>query len=282
VELKRQLDIVKARGLQDTKGMPVELYRKEGKVEAKVILNGKTEPITSYHNLPIDKRGSVVIYEQPLAGAPRGLYKIGYDPVRQDTGTSLAAIIVYKSVFKDSFSHSNIVAEYVGRQEMSDDIDRIAELLADYYNTTIMYENEVTGVKNYFRKIKRLNILAAQPDLVISKNIKSSKVSRVYGCHMNEQLKDAGERYVKDWLLTTLNFDENGTPITVIDQIYSRRLLEELIAYNRKGNFDLVSALFMCMFQVQEESLGKTYSEDKGNKKVKQLLNMRDKMYKKY
>jgi len=47
-----------------------------------------------------------------------------------------------------------------------------------------------------------LDLLAYQPDNVISKNIKQSRVARVYGCHMNTQLKDAGERYVKTWLLT--------------------------------------------------------------------------------
>ena len=144
-----------------------------------------------------------------------------------------------------------------------------------------MYENEVTGVKNYFRRIKRLGLLALQPDSVISKNVKHSKVARVYGCHMNVQLKDAGERYVKSWLLTVLDYDENGNPIRVIDRIYSIRLLEELISYNRKGNFDLVSSLFMCMFQVQEEILGKEYNEKKENTNVKMLLEMVNDMYKK-
>jgi hypothetical protein len=144
-----------------------------------------------------------------------------------------------------------------------------------------MHENEVTGVKNYFRRIKRLNLLAIQPDAVISKNVKKSKVARVYGCHMTPQLKDAGERYVKDWLLSVLDYDENGNQIRVIDRIYSIRLLEELIAYNRKGNFDLVSSLFMCMFQVQEEKLGKEYDKKKEHKNAKKLLAMIDNMYKK-
>ncbi|MFV0503610.1 MAG: hypothetical protein ACK5LT_06540, partial [Lachnospirales bacterium] len=119
------------------------------------------------------------------------------------------------------------------------------------------------------------------PDRVISKNIKNSKVARIYGCHMNNQLKDAGERYVKEWLLTVLDYDENGNKITVIDKIYSIRILEELIAYNRDGNFDAVSALFMCMFQVQEEVLGKVFSESKENKNAKKLIEMMSRMYKK-
>lgn len=281
VELKAQLDKVKAHKLQFTKGTPVTLYYEGKECKAKPILDGSVEPITSIKDIPLDARGCVMIYEPPVIDAPKGLYKIGYDPVRQDDGTSLAGIIVYKSVMVGSYYHDIIVAEYIGRMQLPEDIDHIAEKLADYYNTTIMHENEVTGVKNYFRRIKRLGLLAVQPDNVISANIKASKVARVYGCHMTEKLKDAGERYVKEWLLKILDYDENGDPIRVIDRIYSIRLLEELIAYHRKGNFDLVSALFMCMFQVQEEELDKKYEEKKENDKAKKLLKMRKNMYRK-
>jgi len=281
VELKQQLQKVKANGLQFIKGTPVDLLMEDGKIIAKPILNSSKEPITSYHHIPTNKRGCPVIYEYPVNNAPSGLYKIGYDPIRQEEGTSLASICVYKSFHVGTAYHSILVAEYIGRYEDPDDIDRIAEMFADLYNTKIMYENEVTGVKNYFRRIKRLGLLALQPDSVISKNVKHSKVNRVYGCHMNVQLKDAGERYVKSWLLTVLDYDEEGNPIRVIDRIYSIRLLEELISYNRKGNFDLVSSLFMCMFQVQEEVLGKEYDEKKESKNAKLLLEMINDMYKK-
>ena len=281
VELKQQLQKVKANDWQRTKGTPVDLLYEDGKIIARPILNGSKEPITSYHHIPTNKRGCPVIYEHPVPNAPKGLYKIGYDPIRQEEGTSLASICVYKGVHIGTAYHSILVAEYIGRYEDPDDIDRVAEMFADLYNTTIMYENEVTGVKNYFRRIKRLNLLAIQPDAVISKNVKHSKVARVYGCHMNVQLKDAGERYVKSWLLTVLDYDENNNPVRVIDRIFSIRLLEELISYNRKGNFDLVSSLFMCMFQVQEEVLGKEYNEKKENNNVKMLLEMVNDMYKK-
>lgn len=281
VELKSQLDKVKAKQWQFSKGTPVKLYYEGDNVRAKRILDGSAEPIISYKNIPMNTSGCVMIYEEPVPEAPRGLYKIGYDPVRQDSGTSLAGIIVFKGVHKGTRHYNIPVAEYVGRMESPEDMDKIAMMLADYYNTTIMHENEVTGVKNYFRRIKRLGLLAAQPDLVISKNIKNSSVARVIGCHMTPQLKDAGERYVKEWLLQILDYDENGDPVRVIDKIYSIRLLEELISYHRKGNFDLVSALFMCMFQVQEEELGKEYESGKGNSKVQKIVAQIDKMYKK-
>ena len=87
----------------------------------------------------------------------------------------------------------------------------------------LILQNEwLNSSRNWdFQRIKRLSLLAAQPARVISKNIKTSKVARIFGCHMNVQLKDAGERYLKEWLLTILDFDENGNKITVIDKIYS-------------------------------------------------------------
>lgn len=281
VELQARLDKVEATKSYEKKAIPVQFYREQGKVKAKVILNGSVNPINSFKDVPLDLKGCPVIYEFPSSNPPKGLYKIGYDPVRQDQGSSLAAIIVYKGVEKGSYNHDNIVAEYIGRLENPDEIDEIAEYFADFFNTQIMHENECVGVKNYFRRKKRMGLLAIQPDAVISKNVKNSKVSRIVGCHMTSQLKDAGERYIKTWLTSVLDYDIEGNPITVIDRIDSRRLLEELISYYREGNFDLISALIMCLFQVQEESLNTEYDEEKTDDRVNQLNNLVKIMYKK-
>jgi len=44
---------------------------------------------------------------------------------------------------------------------------------------------------------------------------------------------------------------------------------------------NLVSALFMCMFQVQEEELNTAYEGVKENRNAKMLLSMMEDMYKK-
>ena len=97
--------------------------------------------------------GCVIIYEAFIPGTAKGVYKIGYDPYRQDTSKnspSLGSTIVYKTVGKGHFSKNIIVAEYVGRPANMDIYNRNVMLLAEYYNTTVMYENEVTSVKNLF------------------------------------------------------------------------------------------------------------------------------------
>jgi hypothetical protein len=283
VELRRQLEKVKAQEWHKTKGTPVELTDRGDYVEARALLNGKANPIYKMKPDNLSLEGCPVIYEYPIEGAPRNSYKIGYDPYRQEKGTSLAAILVYKTVIKGSYKKQIIVAEYVGRPQSSDDVNQISYLFAKLYNTKVMYENEVTHVKDWFRRRKYLGYLAAQPDAVISKNVKSSKVARVWGCHMNDAMKDAGEKYIKEWLITVLDFDDDGNKVTVIDQIYSIGLLEELIAYNRKGNFDRVMALMQAMFQAQEESLGEENAP--GNSKVDELaaelIDMMDGAYQK-
>lgn len=281
VELRNQLNKVKFEKLQYKKGTFVYLQRKDGKVIAKPDLKGELQPVIHYKPKVEDLSSCPIIYEYPIDNPPKGLYKIGYDPYRQDLseGVSLASIYVYKSNHKFSYKRNIIVAEYVGRPQEADDVNRIASMLADLYNAEIMHENEVTHVKNYFRRHKRLDQLAVQPDAVISKNIKNSTVARIFGIHMNVQLKDAGEKYIKDWLLEVRDHDENGNPILNLETINSIGLLEELIQYNRKGNFDRVMAFMMCMFQTQEDELGKEYSDNKNNK-VQDVIDLMDKFFK--
>ena len=273
-ELRNQLNKVIANNLNQTKGTPVTLTYENGKVKAIPDIKKELQPIYNYKPKLDNLDGCPIIYEYPVNNAPRGLYKIGFDPYRQDmsSGVSLAAIYVVKGVHKGSQSKNCIVAEYVGRPNEADDANRIAAMLAELYNTEIMHENEVTQVKNYFRRVGKLNLLASQPDRVISSNIKESKVARVYGCHMNAKLKDAGEKYLKDWLLEVQDYDEHCNPVTTIDTIYSIGVLEELIQYNRRDNFDRVSALFMCMMQVQEEALGKVYESKENNSRVSEMI----------
>ena len=198
-ELKRQRDVVIANKLNLLRGQPVNMYRDPdtNKVVAEPDLSGRLQPINTYDGKIDNKEGCPVIYEMPIEGAPKGLYKIGYDPVRQDEGSSLASIIVYKGVLSGSPTRDCIVAEYIGRKEDTNDIHYIAELFAVLYNTQIMYENEVPDVKTYFVRRKLLHLLCLQPDAVISKSTKKSKVARIYGCHMTTNLKDAGGKIHK-------------------------------------------------------------------------------------
>lgn len=266
VELENRRNLVLSKQLYNN-GTPVDMYYEKGILNIRPLLNAK--PIISYRDVPQNIEGCPVIYKHPNPNYPKNSYAIGYDPYRQDKGTSLAGITVIDKITQ------RIAAIYIGRKSEPEDVDRIAEMFADYYSSKIMYENEVTSVKTYFKKIKRLNLLAFQPDYVISGNIKKSTVKRIYGCHMVDRLKDAGERYLKQWLLSVVDFDEDGNKIIVIDTIDDLRFLEECIAYFRKGNFDLVSASFMSLFDMEETILkGNDYEneDEEATGNVAQLL----------
>lgn len=282
VELRARYAKVKREGLNVKYGQPVYLGRENGKLGARPDLDNVLEPIWDYQPKIKDLSGSVVMYEWPIEKPPKGLYKIGFDPYRQERGTSLACIYVYKCSHKFSYTRDQIVAQFIGRPYSPDTVNRIAELLAELYNAEIMHENEVTHVKAYFTKIKKLHLLCAQPDLVIGKTINKSTVARNYGIHMVEKLKDAGEKYIKQWLLTVRDIREDGSPIYNLDTICDLGLLEELMYYNRKGNFDRVMAFMMVMFQIEEEEEeGKQYGEEEDySSNADDLLEMMKNQYK--
>jgi hypothetical protein len=257
-----------------------ETYKTET-TSTKFDLKRELNPVWHQKHNTLDLAGSPVIYEYPVPNSPKGLYKIGYDPYQQDQGTSLAAVYVYKSNAMFSYTRDVLVASYVGRMKTADDTNRIVEMLAELYGAEIMHENMIRDVKSYFEKRKKLHLLAAQPDAVISKTIKNSKVARIYGIHMNDMLKDAGAKYIKQWLLKERDVDENGNKILNLDTICDPGLLEELISFNRKGNFDRVMAFMMVMFQLEEDG-EKKYDQDTGKSKAAQtLLNSFKNWYKK-
>jgi intein/homing endonuclease len=249
-ELNTRLAKLKRDNLYTKLCQPVSLQKVEGVVKIVVDLEAKLKPLW-FHK---DKgEGCVVIYEAPIKGE-RNSYAIGYDPYRQDIGTSNAAIYIYRKSGKLSKRPPKIVASFIGRPKTFDTCNYIALMLSELYDSDIMYENEVPEVAAYFANKNKLSYLAVQPDAVIDKiSGGKSKVKRKFGMHMNDRNKDAGEKYIKKWLLTVINYDEQGNEITVLDELEDIGLIEELIKYRRKFNADRVMALMQIMFQLDED-----------------------------
>jgi hypothetical protein len=275
IELRNRLNLLRRENLHLIKGQAVHLIRdKDGKVTAIPDLKGELHPIWDLRPKTQDLNGAPVIFEYPKPNCPKGAYKIGFDPYRQDKGTSLASIYVWKTVIRGDYVYNQIVAMYVGRMYSAESVNRIFEMFIELYNTEGMFENEVTHVLTYFKNKKKLHLLAAQPDKVISKSIENSKVQRIYGCHMNDQLKDSGEKYIKEMLLQERDRLEDGTILTNIDYIFDPGLLESLIEYNRKGNFDRVMSLMQVMFQVEEDEEDKEYNSIEVQNNAMDLLEL--------
>ena len=126
-----------------------------------------------------------------------------------------------------------------------------------------------------------MHLLADQPDNVISKVIKDSKVSRIKGCHMNDRMKDAGEKFILRWLWTERGEKEDGSKVYNMDLLPSPGLIEELIAYHREGNFDRVMGFMQLMFFIEEAFEEELVKQPTANKAATSLLTRIPTMFKK-
>lgn len=206
-----------------------------------------------------DPTGAIVIWEHPIQDPPIGLYIIGVDPYDHDhSGTnSLGSCIVYKR-FQNFESYSEvIVAEYTGRPKTAEMFYDNVRKLATYYNAKIMYENQNKGLFSYFSNKHSDWMLADQPS-ILKDIVSNSKVERGKGSHVSKEIKIWGEGKIKEWLEETRGNNDTG-----VDTLLSEPLIEELIGYNDKGNFDRVMALMQIMiFREQLYNLQVKKKED--------------------
>lgn len=225
------------------------------------------------HEFPLregmDKHGAVVIWEHPNERPPDGLYIIGVDPYDFDSAmysTSLGSCIVYKR-FQDFESYYDMpVAEYTGRPATANDFYENVRKLAVYYNAKILYENEKPGLATYFVHNHCDHLLVNQPD-ILSDIVKGSKVNRKKGIHMSTPIIDWSIGKLNEWLR-----EETAPGHMSLEKILSVPLLQELISYNPKGNFDRVRA-FQCVMILREQLHKKVVKDNKEEEKANQLFN---------
>lgn len=227
-------------------------------------------------------RGAITIYEHPPEVIPKGLYKVCYDPVKDENietmskGVSLAAIYVYKTIQRFDGVFDQIVAHYVGRISNTDEIHDIALKLAQYYGTKVFVEMNLPGFYKYCIHTKKLRMLEPTPMLTIGKVAPTGKQRYNVGMYMSETLKIQGEQYLNRWLLQIrdVEYDEIGNIIREkrnIDYIYDKAFLEELIHYNRVINTDRVSAFLLLMYLIEESKEKPTITEDRQDNAVEMV-----------
>lgn len=146
-----------------------------------------------------DREGAVVLYELPkfIEGkVPSDAYIIGCDPFKDDTetGQSLASIYVMKtSKYPSIIGYDEIVASYIGRPYFGkNEVNETLYKLSLFYGgAKIYFENNVGNVKDYFEKIRRLDLLARQPVTVFNKKASyESSPQVIYGYAMsNDKVK---------------------------------------------------------------------------------------------
>jgi hypothetical protein len=145
-----------------------------------------------------------------------------------------------------------IVASYIGRPNSTDEYNENLFKLAQYYNAKIGFENDRGDVISYAKRMRLLQYLEEEFEIEYNSNMPKSSVKRGYGMHMTPQRKAQGELYLRDWLKTQRGRTMNGEYKLNMHLIYDPALLEELIKYNRDGNFDRAMALMVGMYFLKE------------------------------
>ena len=215
-----------------------------------------------------DKRGQTVIWEHPPDNPPYGLYIAACDPYDHDqaaTSDSLGSVFIYKRFQSFESFHDLVVAEYTGRPDTVDEFYENVRKLLLYYNAILLYENEKPGLFAYFTNKHSEYLLADQPDIITS-IIKDSTVRRRKGVHMTTGIKDFAELKIRDWL--NEEYEPGKKNLT---KLMSEPLIEELISYNRDGNFDSVIA-FMLVILFREELHTRHVKNTNEEERVKRIF----------
>ena len=255
--LKEQYNRVKAHNLEK-EGTAGLLYHKGDSVEFRP--DPSIKPITKFpHRKDDNLTGGVVVYQNPWktkeGNVPHNMYIICHDPYAQGKSTtnqSLGAAYVIKRPNNLSKPDDIIVASYVGRPDTQDEYNRNLFMLADYYNAKIGFENDRGELIAYAKRYRKLHKLQEEFEMLDKRELQSRNVRRQYGMHMTEQRKRQGELYIRDWLISPRSSDEDGNIRLNLHEIYDVGLLQELIKFNHRGNFDRVMAFMIGMYHTRE------------------------------
>jgi hypothetical protein len=242
-----------------TKSLAVPGHLIEGKTGLKFKPDDRLRPVVKFPTQRgDDTRGCVVIYQTPYREGdevPRDLYIIAHDPYAQDGyGQSLGAAYVIKRVNHISKPDDMVVASYVGRPDTQDEYNYNLFLLAKYYNARIGFENDRGEIIPYAKRHKLMQYLLPEVEIFDkTDNVRIRKLGRSYGMSMgSKERKGQAEIYLRDWLKTSRGRSEDGEQKLNLHYIYDIALIDELVKYNRRGNFDRVSALMVGMFHLKD------------------------------
>ena len=147
-------------------------------------------------------------------------------------------------------------------------------LIGDYVLT---HNCNKKGIFAYFKRMNALHYLAETPQYLKDQQIikEIGYGNKAVGVNATAAVNGFADRLTKDWLIkpveTIANQDGEEVQITLPNIMFvkNRAFLQELAAYNPKGNFDRVRAFGMLMIYRQEKiilyqgDMNKTIDEDR-------------------
>jgi hypothetical protein len=204
-------------------------------------------PLRDY---PLKKRpdddisGCIEIFEQPQKDNDGRVfsrrYVVSIDPYDDDYSTTDSAGSAF--VF-DRFTR-RIVAEYTGRPQLAKDFYENCRKLIIYYNAMGFPEINKLGFVTYMEHKKALYMLAETPSQLRDKVEWRPNLNTSYGFKATERTNTWGRELIREWLLEPI---EPNSEILNVNRIRSTGLIQELIKWNKDGNFDRVSSLIAAL-----------------------------------
>lgn len=238
----------------------VELFEDgEGKIKYKLADEFTPKPITTFPlKESADKRGCVVISEEPEFDPSMLTYFAGVDPIATDqttTSESLFSITIFKNlvetqyeddegVVKTKVTGFKPVAWYVGRMEDIVSTNRIGEHLLRLYNARANVESNVPNFINHMQGRQLQKHLFTKQEIGFLEDMKfNANVHKQYGVHMTPNIKSYILQNIKDYITEELDHirKENGEVVRTIygiERITDLGLLEELKQYRDGVNTD--------------------------------------------
>jgi hypothetical protein len=190
-----------------------------------------------YRDKSIDKSGCIQIWEKPTPGTSYNLYTAGLDPYATDEANyseSLGSLFIFKRYAIGEETHDLPVAEYTGRPQNFKEFYDQCILLIEYYNASCLYENNINNFKTHCENKHKLHLLSRTPSIV---KAASNQHTNTYGIRVvgnsYSSVKNELITYVNNWLREEYEDGKSN-----VYKIKSVGLLQELITYNSRGNFD--------------------------------------------
>lgn len=198
--------------------------------------------------------GCPLIYEEPsyISGQiPDDMYLFVMDPYVSeniDEGGSIGAFYVFLNpkYISEGYNGNYLCCAYVGKHSNGKDaMYEIIEKIIAYYGNpprSFWYEaNRGDSIRGYFMRKNKLHLLCLRPNKERGSAVYQQRVLE-YG-YMVGNLVDKVEMIddTAEWLLRQTTF--NGQKMRVVETLPDLFLIQQLLVYDLKGNFDAVSAL---------------------------------------
>lgn len=204
-----------------------------------------------YRDKTLDKSGCIQIWEKPTPGISYNLYTGGLDPYATDEANysdSLGSLFIFKRYALGEETHDLPVAEYTGRPQNFKEFYDQCILLIEYYNASCLYENNINNFKTHCENKHKLHLLSRTPSVV---KAASNQHTNTYGIRVvgnsYSSVKNELITYVNNWLREEYEDGKSN-----VYKIKSIGLLQELITYNSRGNFDRFISFSLALIRSVE------------------------------